>query len=776
MPIVSNTDPTALFSGDFWTGFAQNPTPTPVIVTYSFPTALTGLPPSDMAVPNFTAASNASFVAFSPAEQAQAVAAMGEWAAASGIVFVQVAPGTGDINFSNIDFLKLATPSTVGGIGYNPFGNWDGNSAPNYMVTHTGNFTTDLTYAGDVFMNTQYQATDGTVSYGTLLHEIGHAIGLKHPTQVDDDFATTVHEDNVLSADDPTLTIMSTQVDAQTASDPHLLALDKAAAAAIYGPAGTGEVVTATSGIVTGSNSVSNWSWNASTQTLTQTAATANDVIHGTSVNDVITAGNGTDSLFGLDGNNTLTGGTMSTSVDYLYGGPDTDTLNGGAGTNYLYAGTGTEALNGGSGTNTFYDGGGADTIMAKGATDTFNVSSTNTTITEANTHSVGRINTTVSYTMPQYVDTMYLTGAGLTGTANNDANTSMFGDGTHATTLIAGSGADYMVGGSGNDTFNVGMGPDYMFGNGGANNFVFNSIADTNSAIGDFKVGTDKVDLSGIARTFGNSLSFIGTGPFTGHAGQVESYVDPNFSNTTYVMVDTTGSGSANFEIVLYNTPALQASDLNLSNAPCYCAGTRIMTERGEVAVEDLAIGDRVMTVSGLARPIKWIGNRSYAGMFAFGNRKVLPVCFKAGSLAEGIPKRDLWVSPNHAMFIDDMLIPAADLVNGNSIAQADAVEELHYFHVELESHDVILAEGAGAETFLDDDSRMIFHNAQDYFARYPDDIGPTQFCAPRVTEGYALEAVRQRIDKRAGIAITNSLPVPVANQAAIDRLGCRA
>src|SRR5450631_1552938 len=103
MPIVSNTDPTALFSGDFWTGFAQNPTPTPVIVTYSFPTALTGLPPSDMAVPNFTAASNASFVAFSPAEQAQAVAAMGEWAAASGIVFVQVAPGTGDINFSNID-------------------------------------------------------------------------------------------------------------------------------------------------------------------------------------------------------------------------------------------------------------------------------------------------------------------------------------------------------------------------------------------------------------------------------------------------------------------------------------------------------------------------------------------------------------------------------------------------------------------------------------------------------------------------------------------------
>jgi hypothetical protein len=148
-PPVSNTDPSALWSGDFWTGFAQTATPTPVIVTFSFPTSL---PDSDTSVPNFTTGpdgTTSSFVAFSPAEQAQAIAALNEWAAASGIVFVQVAPGQGDINFSNVDFKTLATSSTDAGIGYNPFGDWNTNSAPNHLSTHTGNFTTDLTYAGD---------------------------------------------------------------------------------------------------------------------------------------------------------------------------------------------------------------------------------------------------------------------------------------------------------------------------------------------------------------------------------------------------------------------------------------------------------------------------------------------------------------------------------------------------------------------------------------------------------------------------------------------------
>src|SRR5207245_9141655 len=122
------------------------------------------------------------------------------------------------------------------------------------------------------------------------------------------------------------------------------------------------------------------------------------------------------------------------------------------------------------------------------------------------------------------------------------------------------------------------------------------------------------------------------------------------------------------------------------------------------EVAVEALGIGDRLVTASGEARPISWIGRRSYDGRLAAGNRAVLPVRISRDALGGGVPRRDLFVSPLHAMFLDGILIPASPLVNGLSIVQAEAVDEVAYFHLELETHDVILAEGAPSETFVDD------------------------------------------------------------------------
>ena len=152
------------------------------------------------------------------------------------------------------------------------------------------------------------------------------------------------------------------------------------------------------------------------------------------------------------------------------------------------------------------------------------------------------------------------------------------------------------------------------------------------------------------------------------------------------------------------------------------------------------LAIGDTVLTASGRPRPITWIGRRSYAGRFLAANPGVQPIRLRAGCLGDGLPRRDLLVSPDHALFLDGLLIPARCLVNGRTVTQECRLDRVDYYHVELDTHDVLLAEGAPSESYLDDDSRGLFHNAAGFAALYPDAPKPNGFCAPRVEHGAEL------------------------------------
>jgi autotransporter-associated beta strand protein/autotransporter passenger strand-loop-strand repeat protein len=186
--------------------------------------------------------------------------------------------------------------------------------------------------------------------------------------------------------------------------------------------------------------------------------------------------------------------------------------------------------------------------------------------------------------------------------------------------------------------------------------------------------------------------------------------------------------------------------------SAPCYCPGTLIQTPQGERPIEALAIGDWVATYFGPAERIRWLGRRSYAGATIAGNPLLLPVCVRAGALADAVPRRDLWLSPGHGLFIDGVLVPAWRLVNGRSVVQPPAMGLVHYLHVELAAHDIILAEGAPAESFLDDGCRGQFANAAE-FQRDPA-AAPARPCAKRVEAGFRLQAIQRQVAARAGLA----------------------
>jgi hypothetical protein len=193
--------------------------------------------------------------------------------------------------------------------------------------------------------------------------------------------------------------------------------------------------------------------------------------------------------------------------------------------------------------------------------------------------------------------------------------------------------------------------------------------------------------------------------------------------------------------------------SDIFLSTVACFCAGTRILTENGEMPVESLKIGDRLMTLSGEAKPIRWIGRRAYSGSFIAGKRNVLPVRIMAGALGDGVPVRDLWVSPGHALYIDGVLVQCEHLINGATIVQAEAIDRVEYFHLELDAHDVIVAEGAPTESYVECDNRMMFGNAAEYAGLYPEDDRPSfAYCAPRPKWGSdELVAIRAALLARA-------------------------
>ncbi len=227
---------------------------------------------------------------------------------------------------------------------------------------------------------------------------------------------------------------------------------------------------------------------------------------------------------------------------------------------------------------------------------------------------------------------------------------------------------------------------------------------------------------------------------------------VNPGVYGTLYNHYDTLSTLVAGYGLTGPRNAAAAAPITDIFTTPCYHRGTLILTEHGEVPVEILIPGDQVVTLAG-PMPIRWIGKRAYADRFILGNRKIMPIRFAAGALDDEVPARDLLVSPEHALFLDGVLVPAELLVNGATIVQLEHAERVEYFHIELDEHQIILAEGTSAETYVDCDNRLMFANGAAYAEIYPADERPHwSFCAERLERNSTkLTTIRTMLLQRA-------------------------
>ncbi len=283
--------------------------------------------------------------------------------------------------------------------------------------------------------------------------------------------------------------------------------------------------------------------------------------------------------------------------------------------------------------------------------------------------------------------------------------------DGTNPITSIT-SGASYSVN---NSTSSAG-------------NVVTATLTDTAApdAGGVFNPG-DSVTITGGVAATGTFVGYVAiSGPAAGD----------------YPVVQTGGA-----YYVLGTTAYIPNVTFTAGTVACFAQGTRLLTGVGDVAVEDLAVGDLLVTRSGALRPIRWIGHRHMVEP-GIDHR---PIRVRADSFGPGVPAQDVRLSPDHAVFADGILIPVRALVNGQSVVR-ETVDEVTYFHVQLDEHDVVFANGLPCESYLDTDDRAKFDNfaldsATMGFAAVEPCLTPY---APIRIQGEQVEAVRQHLTAR--------------------------
>jgi Ca2+-binding RTX toxin-like protein len=516
-----------------------------------------------------------------------------------------------------------------------------------------------------------------------------------------------------------------------------------------------------------------------------------NDTLTGDGNGNVLNGGGGNDTLVGGVGSDTLVGGAdndvadysansatqaivanlvAGTVVDGLGGGTDSlqtiENVTGGAGNdrmtgdgnaNVLTGGAGNDTLNGGAGNDTLTGGEGTDVLNYAGETAAVVVNlATNSAIgTGIGADSVSGFEVVQAGGGDDQVG-----GTGAAETISAGAGADTVDGGGAADSILGGAGHDSLVGGDGNDTILGGDGDDVVLGGSGDDSIVSTPGLDTVEA----GKGNDVVDVGEdddlvIWRLGdGNDTISLGAGNdtldlsgWTGGTGDLWETILGGSGETLFIY-DQAGAGAA----------TISAS--GFESVTCFATGTLIMTARGEVPVEDLRIGDLAVTtndIQGPLRPIVWIGHSRINIAAHRDPSKVAPILIKAGALAQGIPHRDLRVSPEHALFLDGGLVPARLLVNGSTIVQELWCARETYWHIELPAHGLLVSQGAISESYFDDGNRAQFdnHGVTAFFRDFESNRDTGQYAAavrfPLILDGALLDRIRLRLAVRAGAAL---------------------
>ena len=371
------------------------------------------------------------------------------------------------------------------------------------------------------------------------------------------------------------------------------------------------------------------------------------DTVYGGTGNDIIHTGDDADYVSGGFGN------------DLIDGGFDNDTLDGNQGNDTIIGGEGADVIDGGFGDDLIYGG------YGPGVPDAVNIPDDQGDLRPHNGNDLieGGLGNDTIFGMDDD-DTIY-------GGQGNDY-------------LDGGIDDDLVAGGAGNDTIIGGQGADTLSGGNDRDTFLVGNPLQGLGDVIDGNEGGDDYD----------TLDLRGSGPF--HI----TYADDNPENGRVDYLDADGNVTGTLTFT------------NIENViPCFTPGTLIATPKGEVRVEDLKAGDRIITRDNGLQEIRWTGAKQMGYRDLLNNPHMKPVLIRQGSLGNGLPERDMTVSPNHrllvandrtALYFDEheVLVAAKHLVAAKGVSAIDSVGTT-YIHFMFDRHEVVLSNGAWTESF---------------------------------------------------------------------------